>query len=174
MLPSRLSHASCAQARWVARRRPAVHVRRSGHAVVVAHRRRPALPGGLEWRPSPSWWSLGDDAAALSAPMFTSRGRVWRTSSTRDLFRALAFAAGLTPSEYGAKSGRIGGATDARDRVGDGSADVVKRRGRWASDVAEVYQRELLGPQLDLSASLADAVGEDLERMCLGWAQPGR
>ena len=132
------------------------------------------FPVDSSGRPSPSWWSLGDDAAALSAPMFTSRGRVWRTSSARDLFRALAFAAGLTPSEYGAKSGRIGGATDARDRVGDGSADVVKRRGRWASDVAEVYQRELLGPQLDLSASLADAVGEDLERMCLGWAQPGR
>ena len=99
---------------------------------------------------------------------------MWRTSATRDLFRALANAANLDPSEFGAKSGRIGGATDARERVGEGSADVVKRRGRWASDVAEVYQRELLGPQLDLSVSLADAVGEDLERLCLGWAQPGR
>jgi len=48
---------------------------------------------------------------------------------------------------------------------------ATKRRGRWASDVAEVHQRELLGDQLDLSAALGDACGEDLEHLCAGWAQ---
>ena len=50
---------------------------------------------------------------------------------------------------------------------------MVKRRGRWATDVAEVYQRELLGTQLALSAALGDALGEDLEQLGLGWIQPG-
>ena len=72
----------------------------------------------------------------------------------------------------GGKAVRIGGSTDAKESTGEAGKAIIKRRGRWASDVAEVYQRELLGVQLDLSASLGDAVGEDLEALCEGWAQP--
>ena len=131
------------------------------------------FPTDADGRPRDGWSRRGDDAAALHLPLFLAPdGRVWRTSTTRSLFRDLAAAAGLDPEPFGAKSGRIGGATDARERTGDASRDIVQRRGRWASDVAEVYQRELLAVQLDLSVSLGDAVGEDLEQLCAGWAQP--
>ena len=131
------------------------------------------FPIDADGRPRDGWSQRGDDAAALHLPLFLAPdGRVWRTSATRSLFRDLAAAAGLDPEPFGAKSGRIGGATDARERTGDASRDIVQRRGRWASDVAEVYQRELLAVQLDLSVSLGDAVGEDLEQLCAGWAQP--
>ena len=131
------------------------------------------FPVDAEGRPRDGWWLQGDDSTALHQPLFLAPdGRVWRTSTTLSLFRDLAVAAGLDPAPFGAKSGRIGGATDARDRMGDASRHIVQRRGRWASDVAEVYQRELLAVQLDLSVSLGDAVGEDLEQLCAGWAQP--
>ena len=131
------------------------------------------FPVDAEGKPQDRWWERGDDSAALHLPLFLAPdGRVWRTSTTRSLFRDLATAACLDPASFGAKSGRIGGATDARDRTGDAGRHIVQRRVRWASDVAEVYQRELLAVQLDLSASLGDAVGEDLEQLCAGWAQP--
>ena len=47
--------------------------------------------------------------------------------------------------------------------------DTVRRRGRWGSDVAEIYQRVLLAVQLDLSATLGEAISEDLEQLCSGW-----
>eukprot|EP00965_Chrysotila_dentata_P128403 4245733-Pleurochrysis_carterae.AAC.1 len=55
---------------------------------------------------------------------------------------------------------------------GDASKAVVKQRGRWASDVAEVYQRALVDVQLDASAGMADSRGVDLEAMIDGWSQP--
>eukprot|EP00965_Chrysotila_dentata_P097601 3225749-Pleurochrysis_carterae.AAC.1 len=61
----------------------------------------------------------------------------------------MAAACGLDPSEFGGKCWRIGGATDLRDRLGDSSGKVIKQRGRWATDVAEVYQRALVDHQLD-------------------------
>ena len=64
------------------------------------------------------------------------------------------------------------GATDLREVLGDASAALVKKRGRWASDVAEVYQRALLRTQLDGSAAVGAAGGADLEAVCAGWSQP--
>ena len=120
-------------------------------------------------------WHARTPAALLHAPLFMgSDGEVWRTSTSRQLFRDIAAAAGLDPLQFGAKAGRIGGATDARERAGPGGADTVRRRGRWGSDVAEIYQRKLLAVQLDLSATLGEAISEDLEQMCSGWAQPAR
>ena len=97
---------------------------------------------------------------------------MWTTEDSRKLFKRIAEAAGVDPASVGGKACRIGGSTDAKDRTGEVGKAIIKRRGRWASDVAEVYQRELLGEQLDLSAALGDAVGEDLESLCEGWAQP--
>jgi hypothetical protein len=134
------------------------------------------FPVDAHGAPAAGWWLQGSlDPAVLSAPLFPQPdGTMWRTSTSRALFRDIAAAAGLDPAPFGAKAGRIGGATDARERSGEAGKDVVQRRGRWASDVAEVYQRELLGVQLDLSAAMGDAVGEDLEQLCLGWVQPAR
>eukprot|EP00965_Chrysotila_dentata_P018191 605200-Pleurochrysis_carterae.AAC.1 len=61
----------------------------------------------------------------------------------------MAAACGEDPANFGGKCWRIGGATDLRDRLGDASKATIKQRGRWASDIAEVYQRALLDHQLD-------------------------
>ena len=106
-------------------------------------------------------------------PFFTQlSGAIWTTECSRRLFKRVATSAGIDPDSVGGKASRIGGSTDAKERTGEAGKAIIKRRGRWASDVAEVYQRELLGVQLDLSATLGEAVGEDLEALCEGWAQP--
>jgi hypothetical protein len=123
--------------------------------------------------PADGWWLSTRGGACLDAPIFTNPlGEVWTTEDSRKLYKRLAVAAGLDPSSVGGKAARIGGSTDAKDCTGEVGKAIIKRRGRWASDIAEVYQRELLGEQLDLSASLGNAVGEDLESLCEGWAQP--
>ena len=65
----------------------------------------------------------------------------------------------------------IGGATDWRAERGEAGAQLVKQRGRWASDVASIYQRPLLADELAASATVGDARGSDLEQICLSFAQ---
>ena len=79
---------------------------------------------------------------------------------------------GIAPDEVGGKAFRIGGATDLREVHGDGAQRLIKERGRWASDVAQLYQRALLRTQLDSSAGAGAAVGRDLEEALQGWVQP--
>ena len=66
----------------------------------------------------------------------------------------------------------MGGATDYREILGDSSRHVIKDKGRWGSDVAEIYQRPLLGVQLDASRRVGDAAGADMEGVCAGWCMP--
>ena len=49
---------------------------------------------------------------------------------------------------------------------------MIKQRGRWHSDIAEIYQRTLLSEQVRGSAAMADARGADLESLLHGWSQP--
>ena len=124
-------------------------------------------------RPTEDWWRRDHPPSFLEAPFFTQlSGAIWTTECSRRLFKRVATSAGIDPDSVGGKASRIGGSTDAKERTGEAGKAIIKRRGRWASDVAEVYQRELLGVQLDLSATLGEAVGEDLEALCEGWAQP--
>ena len=123
--------------------------------------------------PEDGWWLRTRGGPCLELPIFTCpSGEVWTTEDSRKLYKRIAVAAGLDPASVGGKAARIGGSTDAKDCTGEAGKAIIKRRGRWASDIAEVYQRELLGEQLDLSAALGAAVGEDLESLCEGWAQP--
>eukprot|EP00965_Chrysotila_dentata_P109344 3613687-Pleurochrysis_carterae.AAC.1 len=84
----------------------------------------------------------------------------------------MAVACGTDPDEFADKCWCIGGATDLRERLGDGSAAAIKQRERWHSDVAEVYQRALLNHQLDASADLVNTTGIDMEALVEGWSQP--
>eukprot|EP00965_Chrysotila_dentata_P105081 3471094-Pleurochrysis_carterae.AAC.1 len=87
----------------------------------------------------------------------------------------MAAACGEDPNLFGGKCWRIGGATDLRDRLGEGGRAAIKQRGRWASDVAEVYQRALVDHQLDVSADMANSTGVDLEALVHGcWSQPAK
>ena len=79
---------------------------------------------------------------------------------------------GFDPNEVGGKAFRVGGATDMRDVHGGHAQLLIKERGRWASDVAQLYQRALLSAQLDSSAGMAAAESRDLEEALTGWTQP--
>eukprot|EP00965_Chrysotila_dentata_P092599 3055806-Pleurochrysis_carterae.AAC.1 len=80
--------------------------------------------------------------------------------------------AGLDSDECGGKGWRIGGATDLRDVLGDGSAAAIQQPGRWGSDVAQIYQRAVVDGQLRTSAEMAESTGVDMEALCAGWVQP--
>ena len=125
--------------------------------------------------PEAGWWqreAVSAGAPPLDAPFFTTAvGIAMRTAGVRALFQRIAATAGQDPSDFGAKSGRIGGATDWRDCLGDASAHVVKQRGRWFSDVAEVYQRPLLASHLAASMWVRPGGSADLESLCSGFAQ---
>ena len=105
-------------------------------------------------------------------PLFVSAARAWCTADTQELACDLARAIGLDPSAFGGKSFRAGGATDIAALLGEGGKARLKKRGRWASDVALIYERALAEPDLSLSASLGDAAGRDLEGILGGWTQP--
>jgi hypothetical protein len=130
----------------------------------------PTTPSGL---PAPDWWVAAEGLPFRDEPFFVLEdGSVFTTSDVRSLAREIARAAGIDDSTIGAKALRIGGATDGRAHTGDGGKAAVKRRGRWASDIAEIYQRETAELQLELSAGIGGVVVESLEELCVGWVQP--
>ena len=48
---------------------------------------------------------------------------------------------------------------------------LFEQRGRWWSDVAEIYQRPLLSSQLAASLWVRPGGSADLESLCAGFAQ---
>ena len=119
--------------------------------------------------------SLGrTDGPKAAEPLFTRHtGGVWRTGDTRELAQEIAKLAGEDPTEFGAKSFRIGGATDWRAVFGPAAAEtLIRERGRWSSDIARIYQRALVADHARGSAAVGDAGGRDLEALCRGWTQP--
>ena len=89
--------------------------------------------------------------------------------------RAVVRAAGEDPELFGAHSPRIGSATDVRDLLGvaEGQA-VIKARGRWRSDIHEIYERASLEASLGASARAADVRGREIEAIFRAWVQPAR
>ena len=108
-------------------------------------------------------------------PLFVGpRGKPWGTADTRRLARRIASTLdGLDEALFGAKSFRIGGATDYRAVYGPEAAErMIRQRGRWWSDIHALYQRALATEHLQGSAAIGDARGAELEALCKGWAQP--
>ena len=107
-------------------------------------------------------------------PLFVGpKGAPWCTSDTRRLARRIAARLELDEELFGAKSFRIGGATDYRAIYGPEAAErVIKQRGRWWSDIHALYQRSLATEHLQGSAAIGDARGAELEALCKGWSQP--
>jgi hypothetical protein len=66
----------------------------------------------------------------------------------------------------------MGGATDLYDLYGPAARDHIKDRGRWSSDVAQIYQRVSASTHGLLSRSIADSGGSDLQSFLRGWLQP--
>ena len=112
--------------------------------------------------------------ARANAPLFTrDDGQAYTTKDVDALGSRMADAAGIPTHVVGGKLWRIGGATDLWEVLGaERAKDHIKRRGRWKSDIWEVYQRVLLGAQLNAAAGMAAACDEDIEAVCPGWVQP--
>ena len=80
-------------------------------------------------------------------------------------------AVGLPPDEIGARSYRIGGATDRAD--GGGDPTMIKARGRWDSDIALIYARDTIASQFQSHAAMRRAASATLEATFADWVQPG-
>ena len=117
-------------------------------------------------------------AAALDAPIFrrSARGGVASAVSTTDVREAVreaVRAVGEPASDFGAHSLRIGAATDMRDLLGaEAGRAVIKGRGRWRSDIYEIYTRADMGASLDASAHMAGVNAVEVEAVFGGWADP--
>ena len=123
------------------------------------------------------------EGAALAAPIFrrTARGGVggaYSTTDIRRIARAVAGAAGENPDDFGAHSFRIGGASDVKDLFDASAAGLeeakrmLKKRGRWRSDIAFIYSRASLDVSLEMSVRLASVDGRDVEGAFAAWAEP--
>ena len=122
-------------------------------------------------RPAPDW-QLQAPAANLSVAFFSdASGAPFTTSRVRARNKRIAALAGLDAVDVGAKAGCIGGSTDYRERLGAAGAPLIKQRGRWSSDVGEIYQRPLVADHLEAAADVGNACGDDLERVCAEFAQ---
>ena len=76
------------------------------------------------------------------------------------------------PSISEALAALAAGAVAAGETAGISETGGRAARGRWASEVAERYQRALVRPQLEASSAVADIVDVDMEAVCRGWHQP--
>ena len=127
-------------------------------------------------KPLDRWWETASeafDAPDMDEPFFTQPGNmIYNTSYAAKVFKSIARAAGLNDEEVGGKAGRIGGSIDWRQQLGeDGASRVMKQRGRWHSDVSEVYQRPLLTSHLAPSMMIGSNHGASIEDLCADFAQ---
>ena len=91
-------------------------------------------------------------------PFFTEGGLVWRTSNTLELVREIGQLNGIVPAELQANAFRSGGATDLAAEIGrDAGARRIRQRGRWHSDIYEIYARLDLSEALDTSLAISNA-----------------
>ena len=100
--------------------------------------------------------------------------RIWRPLRPLDVtvwVCAVAEAAGLPPGSRGSRALRMGGASDMYDIWGPAAERFIRERGRWGSDVAQIYQRVSAAAHGDISRTIGDSVGADLQSMLTGWCQ---
>ena len=98
----------------------------------------------------------------------------WRPLADRDITRWVkeaAIAAGVDPSRRAGRALRMGGAADLYDIFGPAGERYIRERGRWASDVAQIYQRVSASAHGELSRVIGDSEGLDLQSMLSGWSQ---
>ena len=123
------------------------------------------------------------ESAARATPIFRTSARggpeaSYTTADMRHIARAVAAAAGEPPEDFAGHSFRIGGASDVRDLFDASAAGLeeakrmLKKRGRWRSDIAFIYSRDSLDVSLEMSARLATVEGRDVERSFASWAEP--
>ena len=128
--------------------------------------------------PHDGWWTHppSPNAPPLTSPFFTLKGgEIYRSNDVLELVRRWAVMIDLPPLEFWSRAFRVAGATDLRDKVGEAvSKKLIKDRGRWDSEIGEIYSRPLLQPQLEASIAVGTASGVGFEDHLsgTGFAQP--
>ena len=100
--------------------------------------------------------------------------RLWRPLLSDDVAtwgKQVGAAAGLDAETIFAQCFRLGGATDMYDLYGADAERYVRERGRWASDIAQIYMRVSASAHGAISRSLATSTGVDLQSLLSGWTQ---
>lgn len=82
-----------------------------------------------------------------------------------------SIAAGIDPTRRASRALRMGGATDLYDIYGPLAERYIRERGRWGSDVAQIYQRVSAAAHGEMSRAIGDSVGPDLQSLLRGWSQ---
>ena len=86
----------------------------------------------------------------------------------------MAKAAGIPADKVGAKCFRMGGASDMYDLYGASAERYVRERGRWCSDIAQIYQRVSAAIHGQISRGITDSSGVDLQSLFSGTSPAGR
>jgi hypothetical protein len=117
------------------------------------------------------------DGERATTPLFRMRakggGRSHMTvthlrATVRKYARALGYAA---DREWGAHSGRVGGATDLAS-TGEASELCLRAKGRWGSDIGAIYARLTTRALLAASRLMQKARGRCLEEVIPEFVQP--
>ena len=91
-----------------------------------------------------------------------------RRDAFASLVKKVARALGFAEKEFGAHSPRIGGATD----IGDESPLLLQAKGRWAGDVAKIYNRLTRRGLVRASKAMHKKGARDMEEIYSAFAQP--
>ena len=100
--------------------------------------------------------------------------RRWRPLRPDDVSMwvdAAAVAAGLPRGSRKSRALRMGGASDMYDLWGPSAERYISERGRWGSDVAQIYQRVSAATHGSIARTIGDSTGADLQSMLTGWCQ---
>ena len=116
--------------------------------------------------PQDQWNSVPLFTAPEGSPHDTSPENVFQSKHMLPILRRDAVAAGVTETEVFGNAYRVGGATDLRDApttlggppIGmEQATRMIKERGRWWSDIYEIYERVSLAEHALASASLTES-----------------
>ena len=117
-------------------------------------------------------------ASRATAPLFVGPDGYLPVDTTvmRDAVRLAAAALGKDPSQFGASAPRRGGATDLKATLGLAAGKkITQQRGRWASDIDDIYSRASVAEHVAASTALASASDTlTLEQIVPDWVQPAR
>ena len=104
-----------------------------------------------------------------STPLFRhTDGKPFSPSFFRSLVKRVAQALGFAAADFGGHSPRIGGATD----IGDRNPLMLQAKGRWAGDIARIYNRLTRRGLVKASRAMHTRGATDMEELYAGFAQP--
>ena len=128
-------------------------------ATVPLHRHRSTI----FFRVPPDGHDVDLSDAADWPPLTPALVSVW--------VKEAAVAAGVDPTRRGTRALRMGGSTDLYDIYGPAAERYIRERGRWGSDVAQIYQRVSAAAHGEMSRVIGDSDGADLQSLLRGWSQ---